>query len=397
MSRFADLHPDQQAALRLLLVNGLTYGKIAAVLGISEDDVRERAHQALIAIGGPLSESVDPAILPTLCDYRLDQLSPEERINLRSKLTTNQAARAWNDSVSGQISQLVPAKPKVEQQPEPIAASEPETEPQTEEPKQQPEPDATVTQPVSSSKSTVSIEDAFAEVDGKSRRQSRSSETNTKSKKSAAATLKAEKVKVTSKKRFSLPLAALLVTAIAAVVGGILLFGGNGSDDSPTTSTPTVTAGAGAAEQAAAAASKLQLQINFKAPNGSPFPRGIASPDVVADDKGISRAVVMFRGEGFKPITEDRRYSVWLTSKSGRAAINLGWLTNGVDGSDNMISKKGTISGIPFYLTKVNSDNTTSNINPDQYDEIVITSTAKDADTKVPGKTVVSGSLRKTS
>src|SRR6202521_4163702 len=59
MDPIDQLPPDQSAVLSLLLRQGRSYGDIAALLGIPQGTVRDRAHAALDAIAG------DPVEPPT--------------------------------------------------------------------------------------------------------------------------------------------------------------------------------------------------------------------------------------------------------------------------------------------------------------------------------------------
>ena len=71
------LSADQKAALQLLLERGQSYGELAELLGVSEAEVRERAHSALRELGG-----TDPDRRVAISDYLLGQADPIGRADV---------------------------------------------------------------------------------------------------------------------------------------------------------------------------------------------------------------------------------------------------------------------------------------------------------------------------
>src|SRR3954451_20899506 len=87
------LAPDQRAVVQLVLQQDRSYDELAALLGISADAVRERAHRGL--------ERLDPGSALTgderaeIADYLLGQQPVSARGVTRSLLAGSAPARAW--------------------------------------------------------------------------------------------------------------------------------------------------------------------------------------------------------------------------------------------------------------------------------------------------------------
>jgi hypothetical protein len=64
MTDLDSLPPDQRAVLSLVLDRGKSYGEVAEMLGIPESAVRDRAHDALDALGGASSRVSAPRSKP---------------------------------------------------------------------------------------------------------------------------------------------------------------------------------------------------------------------------------------------------------------------------------------------------------------------------------------------
>jgi acyl transferase domain-containing protein len=100
------LKADQRAMLQLLLERGQSYDDIASVLGVSSDEVRERARAALDALGPdevhdlPLEDQDDVA------DYLLGQQSASRRAQTRELLERSSPARAWARTVASELRPL---------------------------------------------------------------------------------------------------------------------------------------------------------------------------------------------------------------------------------------------------------------------------------------------------
>lgn len=121
MPAFDTLAPDQKAVLQLLLKQGKTYEDIAGLLRLDAASVRERALDALDALGAEIrpAEGLDPARQDELADHLLLQQTASERASTRSFLEQSAPGRAWARGVSAELRPIagealpdVPAEPR---------------------------------------------------------------------------------------------------------------------------------------------------------------------------------------------------------------------------------------------------------------------------------------------
>src|SRR6266542_3887510 len=97
------LAADQQAMLGLLLEKGQTYADLAALLGIPEVEVRERARAALAELGG-----ANPDRIVGLTDYLLGQADPIGRADAVRHLRDNPDDRALAERLLGELQAIAP-------------------------------------------------------------------------------------------------------------------------------------------------------------------------------------------------------------------------------------------------------------------------------------------------
>jgi Sigma-70, region 4 len=95
---------DQRAVLQLVLGQGHGYDEIAGMLSIAPEQVRDRAHAALDALGPPTD--VPDAERGRIADYLLGQLSGADAGAVRDSLAASPAQRAWARVVSGELNPL---------------------------------------------------------------------------------------------------------------------------------------------------------------------------------------------------------------------------------------------------------------------------------------------------
>lgn len=95
MSGFDDLPADQKATLQLLLKQGKSYEELATLLRLEPGAVRERALNALDALGPDTTPGLAPERQDDIGDYLLGQQSASERVRTRSFLEGSAAGRAW--------------------------------------------------------------------------------------------------------------------------------------------------------------------------------------------------------------------------------------------------------------------------------------------------------------
>ncbi|MCW3011989.1 MAG: hypothetical protein JWO90_2393 [Solirubrobacterales bacterium] len=121
MPAFDELAPDQKAVLQLLLKQGKTYEDIAGLLRLDAGNVRERALDALDALGadapgtgGTLSSERQDE----LADHLLLQQTASQRARTREFLEGSAPGRAWARRVAGELRPIggdalpdIPAEP----------------------------------------------------------------------------------------------------------------------------------------------------------------------------------------------------------------------------------------------------------------------------------------------
>jgi hypothetical protein len=118
------LAPDQRAVVQLVLQQGRSYGDLAALLGISEDAVRQRARAGLANLGAdhPLSVSDQGAV----ADWLLGQQDGDAQQATGALLGRSAPAREWAEAVAGELQAVarhgLPAIPAGVAEPEPVAA-----------------------------------------------------------------------------------------------------------------------------------------------------------------------------------------------------------------------------------------------------------------------------------
>jgi hypothetical protein len=96
MSRLDELPPDQRAALSLLVRQHKSYADVAAMLGIAEHAVHDRAHVAVVVLAPRQARALTPQDRLEITDYMLGQQpTMGERLRTRTLLGNSEPARAW--------------------------------------------------------------------------------------------------------------------------------------------------------------------------------------------------------------------------------------------------------------------------------------------------------------
>jgi|ERR1700733_688373 len=96
MSRLDELPPDQRAALSLLVRQHKSYADVAAMLGIAEHAVHDRAHVAIAVLAPSQARALTPQDRQEITDYMLGQQpTMGERLRTRTLLGGSEPARAW--------------------------------------------------------------------------------------------------------------------------------------------------------------------------------------------------------------------------------------------------------------------------------------------------------------
>ena len=97
------LKADQRAMLQLLLERGQSYDDLASVLGVSSDEVRDRAREALRDLGG-----ADPDAEVGLTDYLLGQADPIGRADAVRHIQSDPDTAALAEKIAAQLQLLAP-------------------------------------------------------------------------------------------------------------------------------------------------------------------------------------------------------------------------------------------------------------------------------------------------
>src|SRR5271168_218648 len=110
MSRLDELPPDQRAALSLLLRQHKSYAEVAALLGIDERAVHDRANAALAVLAPRRARELTPERRLEIGDYLLGQQpGVAERLRTRTYLSSFEPARAWASEIAAQLAPLAGA------------------------------------------------------------------------------------------------------------------------------------------------------------------------------------------------------------------------------------------------------------------------------------------------
>ncbi len=128
MPGFDALAPDQKAVLQLLLKQGKTYDDIAGLLRLDPANVRERALDALDALGadGPGRQDSGGALSSErqdeVGDHLLLQQTASERAATRQFLESSAPGRAWARTVAGELGPIAgEALPEIPAEPAEVA------------------------------------------------------------------------------------------------------------------------------------------------------------------------------------------------------------------------------------------------------------------------------------
>jgi hypothetical protein len=122
MSRLDELPPDQRAALSLLVRQHKSYADVAAMLGIAEHAVHDRAHVAVVVLAPSQARALTPQDRLEITDYMLGQQpTMGERLRTRTLLGNSEPARAWALELAVQLAPLeaeLPDIPPAQSQPQ---------------------------------------------------------------------------------------------------------------------------------------------------------------------------------------------------------------------------------------------------------------------------------------
>ncbi len=106
MSRLNSLSPDLRAALALLLRQHKRHAEVAAMLGIQERAVHDRAHAALGLLAPAQARALSPEQRELLGEYLLGQQTDAQQRDTRAELERDPAARAWAQALAPELQPL---------------------------------------------------------------------------------------------------------------------------------------------------------------------------------------------------------------------------------------------------------------------------------------------------
>jgi hypothetical protein len=341
MAPLEPLPPDQRAVVSLVLQQGRSYDEIAAMLGLSEDAVRARAHAGLAALAP--ANGLPPEITGPIADYLLGQQPPRDAEATRGLLAESAPARGWAAGVAEHLAPVAPGPlpevPGVEARAAGAASDEPAGRADPAEPS----PAAAPSPEPSDAGEAPDSAPAAAPPPGSARAAS-------------------------SPPRASRLGGALLIAGILAVIAVVLFLVLRGGDDG---ADQTVGAGATATPSATATPAADAQVADEITLDGEGDAEGQMT--VYLQDGALQFAIqaVGLPGEGTKP------YAVWL--QKGDRYRRLGFANGGEDGSLAVGGPSEDLQGdFPqLYAT---------------YDKVVVSQETTDTAT-APTRVVLSGRL----
>lgn len=331
MSRLEELPADQKATLQLLLRQGKTYDELATLLRLEPRAVRERALDALDALGPDTPAGLTAERQDEIADYLLGQQTASQRAATREYLEGSAAGRAWGRVVAGELKPLSPGElPEI-----PAEGAE--------------------------------VDEAFQALDA--RREARAEQ----------------------QRSSKLGGILLLVGVGIAIAAALVFLIGRGDDDkggstqAETTAQTTATTGTGTTGTGAQNAG-VEQQINLQSPTGG----NAVGVGYVLESSG--HKVLGILGQGF-PSNQGKNfyYAVWLVPASGKA-VRLGFVQDpvGKDGRLQTGADPSAIKNDAALKAALRKD--LDNIYG--FQTLVVTrETARDPQS--PGQTVVSGKITK--
>jgi hypothetical protein len=307
MASIDNLPPDQRAVLQMVLTRGRGYDEIAKMLQIDRADVRQRALQALDALGPSTRVPAERRALIT--DYLLGQLPAGVSEETRDELARSPSERAWARVVASELESL--AEDPLPEIPAADGDGGPRSAPAG-------EPEAPV---------SVAAEAAAPEPEPPRARE------------------RGPRALYQPSSRRG---GAILLGLIGAVVIGVVVFliadSGGSSHKSPTASaaatsastTPGATSTTGCNPATSTTACPI-AQINLRSPTSSST-LGIA--EVLKKQSTTAIAIV---AQGVTPNTKHNAYAVWLAnSPTDSHAVRLGFVNPGV-GKNGRLQTAGAL------------------------------------------------------
>ena len=107
--RLQEIPPDLRATLSLVLGQRKRYAEIAAMLGIEERAVHDRAHAALALLAPRQARALSAAEREQVGEYMLGQADDSRQSATVAYLGGSPAARAWAQALAAELGPLAVA------------------------------------------------------------------------------------------------------------------------------------------------------------------------------------------------------------------------------------------------------------------------------------------------
>jgi hypothetical protein len=362
MARLQELHPDQQAVLRLILGRRMSYGELASVLDLPADRVRERALDAVDGLAPDDVEGLELDDRDRIADYLLGQQEEQGQADTERLIARSAPAREWLGRLTPELSALTADALPL---PGPLAADR----------------DASPADETSVPPPSAGITAAFAALDAPAASSSSSASRVPAALRGALASRNG---------RIAVALIGVLALVLVVLLATGTLGGGDDGNTSAGRDTPATATEPSEAALAAAVASALPQQINLTPPDSA---TGAARDAAAVGLTNINDNVpgIVFAAEKLPKLEGNRVYSIWVTG-GGQPDALLGRLDKIAETDESLIDDKGNVAQVfvPF-ATLDSTTNQTRVIDVRPYERIRVTRESPNA-TK-PGPTVLSGPL----
>lgn len=345
MSSLESLPPDQRAVLELVLRRGRSYDEIAQLLSIDRAGVRQRALSALDALGP--DAGVAPERRALITDYLLGALPPRVTEQVRDRLATSPAERAWARVIAAELESVAANPlPEIPAGPESPAAA--------------PETGLTPEEELASLAATGAVAPAEPEAPARPERQrTRDQPAVTPEKRRWRRRERAPsrprpepavepgEPRPVSRRGGRVVLTAAGIIVLAVVLSVIFSNGGSNNPSSHASRTgTTLTQSSGTTTTSTTpAGSKLLAQLNLNPPSGGKA-KGIA--EVLREGGKDGLAIV---ATGLTPNTAHDAYAVWLSNAPNDSHL-LGFVSPGV-GANGRLQTAGALPANASHYHKL--------------------------------------------
>jgi hypothetical protein len=362
MASLDSLPGDQRAVLQLVLGRGRSYDEIAGLLSINRVAVRERALAALDALGP--QTKVDREQRSMIADYLLGQLSADEAVEVRDRLSESAAQRAWARVLSSELAPLSNrALPEI-----PVGGDAPGVEPPSDALPVPPLPSSAPTEAPAGGAPTAGGE---ASGSGTPVAETGGATTASDAPTSDAIPGPASPERPPRSSRLGGAILIAVAVVVVAVILVVVLNSGGGSKPK-VASTPTSASTPSSSTTAASSSTtpKVVAQVNLTPTAAGSKTAGIAE---VLDEGSTYGVAIVAQGVPPNTAHPPNAYAVWLYNSPTHAHF-LGFVNPGVTSSGRL----STAGALPSDASK--------------YKQLVVT-VETSATPKAPGQIILQGTL----